>query len=60
MIDGSLSKDARFAREISNFRKSGRKSVYGRELHSKVVLTGGPPSQNSITPRPIKLPCSKK
>lgn len=24
---------------------------------SHMALTGGPPSQNSTTPRPIKLPC---
>lgn len=40
-------------------RKSHQESVYSRELHNKEVLTRGPPSQNSITPRAIKLPCSK-
>lgn len=37
------------------FKKNNRK---GNIIYIvKLVLTGGPPSQNSITPRPTMLPC---
>lgn len=32
-------------------------TINQKEIIVKLVLTGGPPSQNSITPRPITLPC---